>query len=110
MFERAASLRLLETALLVHSHEIEVIPRLYNLSVADPHNGHARKRDRSLSRGSSPELAFVLTTHGATRSDFVAFSNHVIDIDDHIWEGCAERCVKRREVCRTFNRLRRIIR
>ena len=96
--------------LLMQVHEIKVIPRLDNLSIGDPDDCHAGKLDWRLSRASSQEVSFVFTTHGATRSDFITFSNHVLDNDYHIWEGFAERCVKRSKVLRTSNRVCRIVR
>ena len=59
-----AQKRLSEKAnLLVQGHEIEVIPRLNNLSIVDPDDCNARKLDRRLSRLSSHEVSFVLTAH-----------------------------------------------
>src|SRR5215212_11695621 len=95
--------------LLVHGHEVEVVPGLNNLSIVDPDDRNAGELDRRLRRSSSHEVSFVLTTHGATRSDFITFSNHILDNDHYVREGLAECCVKRSVVPRPFYRLRRII-
>src|SRR5689334_6349810 len=94
----------------VQGHEIEVVPSLNNLSFGDPNNRDSGKLDRRPGPNSSQKLTFVLSTHGAARSDFVTFSNHVLDDNYHVWEGFAEQCVKRSEVLRTLYRVRRIIR
>src|ERR1043165_1702097 len=96
--------------LLIHGHEVEIIPGLNNLSVMDPDNCHTCELDRSLSRTSSHELAFVLSTHGATRGDFVIFSNHILNNDHDVREGFAERCVKRSVAAWTSHWAGRIIR
>ena len=81
--------------LLVQGHEIKVIPCLDNLSVVDPDNSDASDFDRGLSRSSAEEVSFMRTTHGAARSDFVTFGNHVLDNDHYVWEALAEHFVKR---------------
>src|SRR5215212_7694130 len=96
--------------LLVHPHEVKVIPGLHDLSVLDPDYRHTGKLDGRLSRSSSHEVSFVLATHGATRRDFVTFSNHVLDKDLNVWEGFAEHFIKRSVATRTFDRVRRILR
>src|SRR5215216_578860 len=93
----------------VQGQEVEVIPRLNNLSIIDPGNCDARKLDGSLSRSPSHELSFVLTTDRATRSDSVTFGNHVLDNDRYVWEGLAEHFVKRSVASRTSNGIRGIV-
>src|SRR5688572_25359529 len=95
--------------LLVHGHEVEVIPGLDNLSFVDPDDADAGKLDWRLSRSSSEKLSFVLTTHRAARNDFIIFSNHVLDNDHHVWERLAKHIVERSVISRAFNGLRRII-
>ena len=96
--------------LLIQSHEIKIVPGLDNLSVGDADDGDPSEVDRRLSRISSQELSFVLTTHGTTRSDFVTFGNHVFDDDLQVREALAEDFVKRSIPPRTSDRVRRIIR
>src|SRR5689334_20665758 len=96
--------------LLIHGHKVEVIPSLNNLSLVDPDNCDTCKLDRSLSRSSPHELAFVLSPYRAPRSDFVTFSNHIVDNDHDVWERSAERCVKGSVAAWTSNWTGRIIR
>src|SRR5690242_8234954 len=98
------------TRLFVHSHEVEIIPGLDDLSVVDANNRNPGKLDWSLSRSSSPELAFMLATHRATRHDLVTFSDHVLDDDHYVRKRLAEGCIERPVTTRTLNRVRRIIR
>src|ERR1044072_9302255 len=91
--------------LLIHGHEIEVVPGLNNLSLVDPDNCNTCKLDRSLSRSSPHELAFVLGPYRAPSSDFVTFSNHILDNDHNVWEALAERFVKRSVADRKSTRL-----
>src|SRR6476659_3391712 len=84
----------LQTELLIHFHEVKLVPRFGNLAFGDTHDGDAGKLHGIVGGGKAELIAGVLAAHVATRNSAVAFRDHVFHVDVHIGKRAAKLPVK----------------
>ena len=76
--------------LLIHLHEIEVVPGFDKFAVFDSGNRDARELDRQLRRFVSQTVALVTAVNTATRRNQIAFTNLIFYDDHDVGKGFAE--------------------
>src|SRR5687767_7748238 len=86
--------------LLIHSHEIEVVPGFDDLPVTYSHNRYTGKVNPGLAGGNAQIIARVFTTHGAPSNNFIPFRDHILDDYLNVGKGSAKSLVKRNEPLR----------
>src|ERR1044072_8108425 len=83
-----------QTELLIHFHEVKLVPCFGDLAVLQTRDRDARKLHRIVRRGKAEMIASVLTAHVATSNNAVAFGDHVVHAHVHIRKRAAKLPVK----------------
>src|SRR5207248_11784710 len=100
-------LRWRDAELLVHRHEIEVVPSFDDLPVAPARDRDAGELDGPPGRGKAERVSLMSAAHGAARHNFIAFGDHIFDDDLDVGESLFERVEERFEIVGAAQRLRR---
>src|SRR6266550_5440658 len=89
--------RLDRADLLVHFHEVEVVPGFNDLTVFDTNYSHSSKLHRRVTSGNPEMIASVLATNGTTGGNHVSFSDHVFRHNLDVRKCAAKDFMKRFE-------------